>query len=504
LAWKRAVKWLLGFCLAAVALLAAAAVSCPLWLRPIAERQASAYLARPVAIQGLHLRPGNPVVLTVEDAVVGNPPDFPHGKEPFAHITRATVRLDILASLRHRQIVITSTELERPMVRAVATEDGRKNYSFDGLSALTGDAAGPGAGALRIVDGRGHVSLAGLRADLEVTFRTVETEEKGSEPRVVAKAEGTYAGQPVAANFTGSASLGSHDRPWQFELQVENGPTRASAKGTLQEPLSLRGASVDLLVAGPDMALLNPLTGVGFPATPPYELRGKLNYRTGLYRVSDVTGRVGRSDLEGTMTVAMRPGVRPEINADLHSRDVELRDIASLLGGDPGAPDTPGQTPQQTAQAVRIQAEARASPRLLPQGPLNLSNLKRTDLHLAYRAERIQGRSVPLDDLAFRMDVIDGACRAPPAKLRRGRRADFRRSLVNAPRRWCRASADRDPIRAAGRFAPDAGHSLPRSRCTKRDRAGRGDWALDSGHLRQSRRRRITLDGRRRSQQTPR
>jgi AsmA family protein len=237
----------------------------------------------------------------------------------------------------------------------------------------------------------------------------VEKEEKGSEPRVVAKAEGTYAGQPVAANFTGSASLGSHDRPWQFELQVENGPTRASAKGTLQEPLSLRGASVDLLVAGPDMALLNPLTGVGFPATPPYELRGNLNYGTGLYRVSDVTGRVGRSDLEGTMTVAMRPGVRPEINADLHSRDVELRDIASLLGGDPGAPDTPGQTPQQTAQAVRIQAEARASPRLLPQGPLNLSNLKRTDLHLAYRAERIQGRSVPLDDLAFRMDVIDGA-----------------------------------------------------------------------------------------------
>jgi hypothetical protein len=66
-----------------------------------------------------------------------------------------------------------------------------------------------------------------------------------------------------------------------MELHIEHGATRASAKGALRDPLRLRGASLGLLLAGPDMALLAPLTGVPFPATPPYELGGRLDHAEG-------------------------------------------------------------------------------------------------------------------------------------------------------------------------------------------------------------------------------
>ncbi len=77
MAQRRALGWLLWAGLAAVGLVAAVALSSPLWLRPLAERQASAALGRPVAIGRLHLRPGHPLVITLEDVVVGNPPGFP-------------------------------------------------------------------------------------------------------------------------------------------------------------------------------------------------------------------------------------------------------------------------------------------------------------------------------------------------------------------------------------------------------------------------------------------
>lgn len=112
--------------------------------------------------------------------------------------------------------------------------------------------------------------------------------------------------------------------------------------------------------------------------------------------------------------IAARSGTRPEITAELHSHSVALADVESLLGGQRGTPGTPGQTPQQRAQAVHTEAEARAGLRVLPQAPLHLPKLRLADIHLAYRGERIQGASTPFDDLTLRLDVVDGAVTLHP------------------------------------------------------------------------------------------
>ena len=155
MARRRILRWLLWSGLAAVGPLAAAVLSTPLWLRPVAEWQASAVLARPVAIGRLRLGPGDPLVLTAEDVVVGNPPGFLAGEEePFARIPRLTVRLGALASLRRREFVILSLEVERPMVRAIATGDGRDNYHLGPSAGPAGGGAGPPVGTLTMLPRR--------------------------------------------------------------------------------------------------------------------------------------------------------------------------------------------------------------------------------------------------------------------------------------------------------------------------------------------------------------
>jgi len=165
------------------------------------------------------------------------------------------------------------------------------------------------------------------------------------------------------------------------------------------------------------MSRLEPLTSVPFPITPPYELRGKLAYDTGVYRVTDARGRVGRSDLEGTVTVTAHPGQRPTITANILSPSADLRDIVSLLSGGPGSPGTPGQTPQQQAQAVRTERNAAATARILPQAPLHPRKFDLVDLHLAFQAQKIARPSMPLDNLVLNLDIADGVVTLHPLRF---------------------------------------------------------------------------------------
>ncbi|MBL6459216.1 AsmA family protein [Belnapia sp. T6] len=398
----------------------AAALSSPLWLRPLAEHQASAALGRPVEIRRLRLRPGSPLLLTAEDVLIGNPLGFPPGEEPLLRIPRLTLGIEVGTYLRRREIVISSVELDRPVARAVSTADGRSNFAFDLGAGRSDGATFPKIGAMRVSGGHARVSLAELGAEFEVAVSTRDAVEPGDHA-IRAEARGTYADQPMAATLLagGLPGLGGPSGAWPIELHLTNGPTRATLKGRLQTRLDPRSAAFGLLLAGPDLALLAPLTGVPLPATPPYELGGKLDYSAGRFHFTDIAGRIGRSDVEGTLTVTRGPE-RPHLTAELHSRSVDLRDIAGLLGGGPGPPGTPGQTPQQQAEAAHTQREANASPRLLPDRPLNLPKLRGVDAHLTYRAERIQGRSMPLDNLTLRMDLVDGVVALRPLSFRVG------------------------------------------------------------------------------------
>ena len=394
---RRVVKGLLCLVLAAIGVLAATIISAPLWIRPLIAWQAAASFARPVSIGHLGLRLGDPVSVTAEDVVIGNPDGFARNEEPLLRIPRLTVLIEVAASVRHLRIVITSIELDRPLIHATATEDGRENYRLSSASR-------PHIGTLSVWDGRAHISLAHLHADLDVTFAT---KQEADARRIVAEARGIYAGEPVVARFAGDLPSETNGA-WPVEIAVENGPTKASMKGTLQDLFSIRGAAIDFAISGPDMARLRPFTGVPFPVTPPYELSGRLDCAEGIYRVTKATGRLGRSELEGTMTVATPPGQRLEMTANILSRSVDLRDIASLLGSQPGRPETPGQTAQQQVEPAQIEKKTGANPRVLPQAPLQVAKFDWANVHLAFRAQRIQSASMPFDNFSVNMDVVDG------------------------------------------------------------------------------------------------
>ena len=440
------------------------------WFIPFIDARASAALGRPVTIAHLHVRLGRVTTIVADEVKLANPNGFP-ADPPFARIAHLTIEADVLAYIRHQQIVLPEIGLDHPDLQVLADAQGANNYTFNtgggASSSPASSGPAPQIGDLRITAGQAHVLIPKLRTDFQLAIATRNgapdigapaaattapklpvppippaqapggNTEAGAAPtspaaapaasatpppaasadadqaaqphadtaQIVVDAKGTYAAQPITGRLLGGALLSLRDanQPYPIDLSVANGPTRVTLVGTVSDPLHFKGTDLKLDFAGPDMSLLYPLTGVPIPKTPAYHITGNLDYADQRIRFRDFAGTVGNSDLEGTITEA--PGAaRPDLTADLRSRRVDLADLGGFIGTEPGRTNEANESTQQRQQVTK----AVDSPRLLPQQPLNMPKIRAADIHLRYRGERIEGRSIPLDNIVVALDIVDG------------------------------------------------------------------------------------------------
>ncbi len=388
------------------------------WFIPLVEAQASAQLGRRVTLAHLHVRLGRITAIVADDVVVTNPAGFPADIPPLARIAHLAVDLDVLAYIRHRIIAIPRIDLDHPVLEVRALPDGTNN---DTLQLKTSPPPKPGSapstppkiGDLTIEDGHLHAEIPKLRADFTADIATHAAEgvvaRHGQTSEITAKAQGTYAGQPITATLIAGALLTVTDktRPFPLDLHIANGTTHVALAGTIQDPLAFAGTDLDLALSGTNMARLYPLTGIPIPSTPAYRISGKLNYVAATRRIhfDDFRGVVGNSDIEGTITEAPA-GQKPDVTLDLASKNVDLADLGGFIGTKPGRPTTTVSTTAQRRDVARSTADSGG---LLPTAPINLPKLDAANIHLHYDGHHIEGRFIPLDSLIVTLDIVDGA-----------------------------------------------------------------------------------------------
>jgi AsmA family protein len=396
------------------------------WFIPVVQSMASKSLGRPVTIGHLHVALGRHITVTADDVVVANPPQWPEGDPPLARVQHLTIETALLLYPRGDGLVLPLIAVDHPVVYAAKQPDGTANFKIS-----TGGGSGgttPKIGKLEITDGTARVVIPKLKADFTANIATRNAQGASDEgEQIVADVKGTYAEQQIEAHMIGGALLSLRDKktPWPIDLALVNGPTKLSLSGTLQDPVALAGANLTLKASGPDMGLLEQLTGFPIPKTLPYQIATKLDLQ-GLDRIrlTDMRGRMGESDIEGNLEVepeaqAAEPGkkAKPVARADLRSARVKLTDFAGFLGATPGTSTSKNATPAQREAA----AKASAGPKLLPDTPIKVPVLTWADVHLNYKGEHITGRSVPLDNVVVRMDLIDGRINIHPLSFAVGK-----------------------------------------------------------------------------------
>ncbi len=320
----------------------------------------------------------------------------------------------------------------RPLVRADLTSNRLRLTDFmpDGGDEDADAGAEEAAPEVPLLD-NGDINLEALPAidaDLKLQAGHVELPDfvfdrldlalqlQDRVPVLDATGEGSFREQPlsVEAHAGTAESLGDPGARYPLELRLATRETSLQASGSADRPLALAGLDVDVALAGPDLAQLGEILQLPLPSTPPYDLAGKVTHQADLERWNLVAlhGTVGDSDLSGDVSFELSTE-RPTVVAKLHSDRLDLDDLGLLVGAPTGTAEGETASAAQRQQA----AAAEASPRVLPDQPFDIPELRAVDARLSYEAASIEARKLPLERVQLELTLDDGRLSFAPLRF---------------------------------------------------------------------------------------
>ena len=365
------------------------------WVREPLARRVSASTGRTFAIQGdLDVRLSLWPRMVAHDVVLGN---AAWGSEPvMARVARIDARVSLLELLRGR-IDLPELTLSQPRLLLEVDRDGAGNWMFK-EGAQHGDRSGVTIGNLAIDEGSATYRDAD-RTDLAITLKTLPAGDGapsafGTELTV----KGKYKGLPAAVNARGGGLLALRQagQPYPIEAAGTVGSTQFRIDGTLLDPLRFKGEQLKFSIAGSDLSLLFPLTGVPLPPTGAYKLAGSLDHAGDVWTFRQIKGTLGQSDIAGD--ASLDRGRRPQkLTASLVSRNLVLQDLAGFIG-------------------ARVEdGRSKAPPtRFLASEPFKLEKLLAADVALDFRGEKVVTSGLPVDRMKVRLVISGGVLKLAP------------------------------------------------------------------------------------------
>ncbi len=306
---------------------------------------------------------------------------------------------------------IALVQIDRPAIDIVREPDGRTNWQF------SNDAKGWDIPPIRrFVLHEGKVLIDDRERNLKFTGTVSSRETTGSAAAAFQLlGSGTLNAKDFTADIRGGPLIHvDESRPYTFTADIRAGATHAVIDGQITHPFHLGRYSATATISGHDLADLYDLTELALPGTPPYRISGALTREGAFYRFANFSGIVGDSDLHGNLSVDVSSAV-PFIRGIVASRRLDFADLGPLVGG----------------KAVTHRSE----PGLLPDTPLRVARLRKTDAEVDYTATDVKSRDFPLRKLATHISLENGVLLLKPLAFDfpRGKLAGFVRIDARRP-----------------------------------------------------------------------
>lgn len=224
--------------------------------------------------------------------------------------------------------------------------------------------------------------------------------------------KGTYNKTPLSGDgkFGGVLALQDAKRPFPIQADVRAGDMHIALVGTITDPMHLAAVDLRLWLQGQSMAHLYNLTGVTLPETPPYATEGRFvgqfNRGASVFRYENFTGRVGGSDLNGTLVYTQRQP-RPLLSGALVSNLLQFSDLAPIIGAD-----------SKASKARRGDTVKQPADRVIPVEPFKTDRWTSIDADVKFTGKRIikQG-SLPIQDLYTHLTLTNGVLTFDPLQF---------------------------------------------------------------------------------------
>ena len=319
------------------------------------------------------------------------------GKAPqMLTVREVAVSVDLIRLLRG-ELVLPRLEIDRPRLQLEEDADGRGNWLLGTHADAVPVAPRLRVGTLLLRDGDVSAKLPSRQTELRMSIASDVVAR-----RVRFGVSGQWHGQAVQADgHAGSLlDLEHADQPYPVEAKGTVGATRFTLNGRVANLLALAGLDVDFSLSGRSLAELYSPTGVPLPATPPFRLAARLRHQDSDWAFRDIDGRIGRSDVAGTLSIDRR-APRQRIAGTLRFRRLDLADLSGFIG----------------ARRESGQAVAPRPGKVLPSRPLGLEKIAAANVDVEFVADEIRNSGLPLDTAAGRLRIDDRLVNLAPLKL---------------------------------------------------------------------------------------
>lgn len=234
---------------------------------------------------------------------------------------------------------------------------------------------------------------------------------------------GSINAKPFTAKLHGGPLINLNpNEPYELDAHLTASDIHADASVSFPRPFDMAAYRVKFTVAGNDLADVFFLTGLALPNTPPYRLSADVQHEGTLFRMDDLKGRLGSSDIEGEVKIETA-GERPDFIAKLRSNTLNMVDVAPSLGH-PEGPSSNLAATNGAAEAGRS-GGAKSAARQLPQAPsspalllpdadLQVDRVRGMDADVTYRAKSVIAPKLPMKEVNFHLLLHAGVLKIDP------------------------------------------------------------------------------------------
>ncbi|WP_322964944.1 AsmA family protein [Sphingomonas fuzhouensis] len=346
-------------------------------LRSAVCREATARFGRPVTIGSVHRVDsiGFHPTIAVEDLKI--PQAVWAGQGDFARVAKADIRFSVWPLLRGA-FVPEDIRVSGLRLALVRDKEGRTNWSRPGAPTEGGSATD--LQGLTVTDG--VVSYRDAKEDRQAVLKVAADPDQG----VRAEGEGRVRGAPVRIAFTGAAVKPGR---WPFTAAITGDRLTMKAVGTMDRPLDTDAMTLDLTARADDLKRIDAVIEAGLFQTRAVELTAHVRHDRPRWTITDLKGRISRSDLSGHLTVDKKAG-RTLLDGEVSARQLDFDDLSS---------------PEGQAEAAAL--ERRIGPRLVPNTRIDIGKIDTTDGTIRFKVGQVvsaHGPS-PITGLSGRMTM---------------------------------------------------------------------------------------------------
>jgi uncharacterized protein involved in outer membrane biogenesis len=387
-------------------------------LRPAIARSITAKTGRAASIEGdlkVHLFSWTPSA-EVNGLTLNNPP-WADRKLMFK-----AKEIDVsvnLGRLLRGQVVVPQMKIIEPVLNLERDSTGRASWE---LGSEAGTPNGnkqpskiPTIQRLLIQDGQLHLVDKVRKLRFGGSIVAIDEAGKSDSSAFKVRAKGTLNDKPFKLDANGGPLLNlTPDKPYAFSLQVTAADINLETQVTVPKPFDLGSLVVKFVVSGRDLADVYYLTGLALPNTPPYRFAASVQVSGTTYRVDDLNGKLGSSDLAGSVVVES-DRARPKLTAKLTSHNLKMVDLAPTLGQPAVDSSSVPATATASSRTQPTAAGVATTPDMLfPDADLQVNRVRGMDADVTYSAASVSMPKLPMKNVTFHLLLDAGVLTLDP------------------------------------------------------------------------------------------